>query len=441
MPRWYAGFHCFGKPDEIVSMINRYVGQNRLETVVPLMRIEREPTREFYLFLAIESDVPGSLPSELLPLLQRKEFRSAVGVHLAPEEINKMTGSYNVLDYGTRIPHVPPREPADYDPYGEASMSFETERSPSAVKEAQRYDRLMLWLSAVGTGSYATFCAGCTMLGLDDRTHFRAVLRRLRLLGHIEVSADGKRWSVAPTVLARRHSYDARWGEFFLCGQRDMTVLETLRSISDTSEKLQENGSAPSLFRIQTDDVTRFAKEIQAESSAENVVVGGQIGEQLADQLPTVKSWKQTLQPLPGLVPQNFDARLWTGKQFEPGPFEGQTGFYELWPLKKQDAFNRPQYIAFYDESEDTWVRGDWYGLRFLSYYALGGRCPVRYDASKRQLQVRADWSWPELYERALVLSSGLLPTRIGDCWIYTNVSDQLVAALSPKLGLRLEKV
>jgi hypothetical protein len=136
-----------------------------------------------------------------------------------------------------------------------------------------------------------------------------------------------------------------------------------------------------------------------------------------------------------------FNVKRFDGCTFVEDIFdERKSGFYELWPLEAhQSAANRPKYVLFYDAVKRRWLRGDWYGLRFLALQSSGAPCPVRYDPPSGRLAIFEDWRWPELYERVLVLASGRLPNYNQRYLIYDSISPQLLSELNAKLNLQYE--
>jgi len=60
----------------------------------------------------------------------------------------------------------------------------------------------------------------------------------------------------------------------------------------------------------------------------------------------------------------------------------------------------------------------------------------VQFSSDRNQLAAPADWRWPEVYERALVLASGRLPLRKNGWLMYEHVGAELVDELCNKLRL-----
>ncbi|NJO94221.1 MAG: hypothetical protein HC820_07470 [Hydrococcus sp. RM1_1_31] len=85
---------------------------------------------------------------------------------------------------------------------------------------------MLYWLSAVGNGTWESFKNACKVMKLENP---QRILRRFKLLGHIESSSNGKYWSVAPTALVRIKS-QSEHPEFILCGQQNEELLNEFQS-------------------------------------------------------------------------------------------------------------------------------------------------------------------------------------------------------------------
>jgi hypothetical protein len=97
----------------------------------------------------------------------------------------------------------------------------------------------------------------------------------------------------------------------------------------------------------------------------------------------------------------------------------------------------RPSAV-FYDAERGVFLRGDWYGLRCLAHLREGLACPAYYDVLSARLALPMAWRPPEIYERALVLSSGRLPERRGGWLWYDDIELDLITLLAVKLNLEL---
>lgn len=99
------------------------------------------------------------------------------------------------------LPELSPEDPGD--PFERPSDAWRP--PPSASPEANAaYARLLYWISARGEGTLEQFRDAAQTLGAaDDRQMARSAMRRLILLGHVDQSDDGARWSASPAALVR----------------------------------------------------------------------------------------------------------------------------------------------------------------------------------------------------------------------------------------------
>jgi hypothetical protein len=100
--------------------------------------------------------------------------------------------------------------------------------------------------------------------------------------------------------------------------------------------------------------------------------------------------------------------------------------------------------MFYFDEEGQQLLRGDWYGLRFLALRKAGHRCEALWegqDGNGSTLVLRASERWPMIYERTLVLASGLLPEHSSGSKLlrYRDVPLSTAKALAGKLGVELE--
>lgn len=297
------------------------------------------------------------------------------------------------------------------------------------------YNNLLYWLSANQKGTWHHFRTTCASLGLDnDGQQSRRISRRLRLLGHLEVLRNGQGWFVTqPTVVAIRK--DAYGLTCNLVGQRSIKLLQIFQQNNVGIRAVpQEAGDAPEAIEIS------FLSEAEAEYITDQVAkqIGldlryvGFAGLDIGSTLPTLTEWQDGLSKL-YIQTGRYEFRLLKGHKYESIPLPSETGLYQLTP------HNKKVYAAqtlFYDASTDHWLQGDWYGLRYLAYHRQSLNLQAEYDAEKETLVIPLKYRWPELYERALVLSSGKLPTHKDRMLIFTNISLTLANTLINQLQI-----
>ncbi|HIE00197.1 MAG TPA: hypothetical protein EYP59_07905 [Thiotrichaceae bacterium] len=438
LQRWYKGYSYRGSPKKLVEQISNQVQQHNLSQVVPLLRMEKgvKPRKPFYFFLAIESRQPGQIPSEVIQshLLELAYFNKPIpgAERFNYEEIKSMVGiAHDVHDYTHNIPYQP--KPVSYDNPFDFMTSSNSERSlhDDGKDFSHQYERLLYWLSALGGGSWESFKKACQSLELTEP---KRILRRFKLLGHLESSADGLKWSMSPIALVKVNS-QSESQEFVLCGQRSLKLVQRLEQLATVISKNQAD--APPCIHIQlahSENVSDLIEQINAEFS---IIDAGDASRQLANIFPDISKWKQGLKPLQGIKPSLYEWKHFNGEEFVDGIFEGKAGMYQMWPMAETD---RPHYTLFYDPESEAWLQGDWYGLRFLALqYNTQAKIYARYDSSTKRLAIPTQLRWPELYERALVLASGQLPTRQDSGLLYDKVGLEVVRQLTTKLNVKCE--
>ena len=310
-------------------------------------------------------------------------------------------------------------------------------RSDSPVKESgspelgKKFEKLLYWLSSVGGGTWQTFAEACLTLGVvEDKQSARSVLRRLRLLGHVDCSRDGTRWEISPSAVVICPAEPSRG---FLTGQRVPSMLNDLNE--DIRKQDQPNFQGPLQVTI-----TVNGHDLQVDAM-------GQTSARLSELLPELDGWKDSLPTIPRLVTAQFEMRFWDGREFQPcytfyqedGRYFGQSGMYHLSRLARG---YRGESTLFFDEPGQRWLRGDWYGLRFLALEANGAIVEVVHDSGTNTLQIPEGQRWPLLFERALVLASGLLPmSAVNSNWLqYQEVPFDLAKTLCNRLGIALRQ-
>ena len=187
------------------------------------------------------------------------------------------------------------------------------------------------------------------------------MIRRFVLLGHLEISPDGSRWSVAKPALVR---FPENPDGGFLSGRRTVVFLEKIRQLCYLTEVPHSHFDAPPRLDLAL-DVSVGAGNLGLEDA-------GVITNRLASLLPNLEGWKDTLQKLIGLAVAYHQVEVWRDGGFEPcetlydrnGIYYGESGMYRL---GREGDPSRRTLTLFFDEPAQRWLRGDWYGLRFLS--------------------------------------------------------------------------
>ncbi len=438
--RWYLGFRSFGLPSSVANKVNMMVSRYNLSDIVPSVRFERGVHRrsEFYIFLAIESDTPGVIPEVAENTLLSQSFLGErVSNPFTLEELKSSVGAeHDVQSYTRYLEFRPPPPPRVIDPFDLNPTHGMAVAELAEINDQQGImNKLLLWLSARGNGTWQDFISACQQLRLDEP---RRILRRLRLLGHIETSPDGQKWSVAPTAIV-----DIAHGQGILCGARTSALIKHLRVVTSTEIANQPSAAAPERIAINSTDANSLIHVLhEQDHSVENA---GEASCKLSAALPKLNQWKASLYSLQGILSTQYNLRWFDGRHFIPREFDEFSGFYQLFPLDESQlqpgvAQLLPRYSLYFDKETQGWLQGDWYGLRYLALQANGVSCTAHYDLASRRLAIPVNHRWPEIYERALVLASGWLPTQSLGWLIYENVDRALADVLCLKLNAGLKE-
>lgn len=398
-----------------------------------------------HVFLGIDSMVRGVLPDEVKERLSYlPHCKHPLPGTYGEDDIHRMLRAETEIDLA--------RVGVDSDDHDAHSDSDSDTTSPIPMKRvhsdedllilSRNYDRLLLWVSAAGFVSKQEFGSACHALDLaESKQTVDSVVRRLQLLGHIEMSPDRKALSVAPPVLIR--TSEPEWQEaYVLCGARDTELLCALRDVAEVSERPQTHANGPATVYVCIHDTDKFEAQQAHLPSLSKLKVAKRVAERLALLVPSLQEWKNRLPVVEGIRPpehifERFSFGTWVSEAFTK-----KSGFYTLTPARTRTRDTTLRKIRlFYDAETDHWLQGEWYGLRFLAEQLDMDRCPVRHKPTTLHLDVPVDWRWPLLYERVLVLASGRLPAH-SERWLrYEGISDALLGVLRHKLNLDYEEM
>ena len=179
-----------------------------------------------------------------------------------------------------------------------------------------------------------------------------------------------------------------------------------------------------------------------------DIVHVGTVSVQLAELVPDLEGWKDLLPAIDRLSTTTYNIEIWNGRQFTQcdnfyerhGRYFGESGMYRL---TKKEGNNPYRMVLYFHQPNQRWLRGDWYGLRFLAYNSAGRQFEVKYDSNTNDLIIPVEGHWPLLYERGLVLASGMLPERDKNYkWLkYSNISNELAQQLAEKLSITITEI
>lgn len=435
---WFMGFYCYGRSEHLVNGLTRLVQEHNLSKLVTAIRVENRTSRkagEFYLFIGIESaginDIPEQIESS--PILKLDSLRRRIPQQFAREDIERLAPSGEDIEYMHRLRYMPIQKAADAFSFDSLTFLPQITDSSQIYKMTVRHNQLLDWLSAIGRGTWETFRKACEVLELQEP---RRIIRRLRLLGHIETSADGLWWSVAPTALVTTSSHSA-CPQFILCGRRSERLIAELQRLAAVELTPHANGLAPFCISLRGVDETQIS--LLVERTNISIVFAGKASARLTQVLPTLETWEELLPPISGIEPSLYEWKTADELDFR-AVIPTQTGMYQM---KRRSGIESVPRTIFYNQQRNRWFQGDWYGLRFLNLYYSGETLVANYAPAMNRLAIPLDQRWPEIYERALVLASGQLPTyQISNenfWWlIYEQIEPDVIQQLTSKLNVNL---
>lgn len=438
MERWYIGFETRVSSIDLSDRLGRLVRQHRLGDFITRVCYEiQEGNKSYYYFIGVISDEKDYIPQEkhrvfynMLKELRLYDLKIYVYYDQIQHMVSKEVESFNFRQI--KMAHLNKylrEDPFDFTTTTKESAYLEGDPKPV-------FNKLLFCLSAYGRGTWQQFQTMCVELGIDSTGKYaRRVVRRLRSLGHIELSRDGRNWFVTPPCLVQLESKDQQY-QVFLAGQRSSRLLETLQQQTYVMTTAQPYRNAPEQVLV------TFSNESMARAFADDysrqhhpIYLAGYAGLKMANILPSLDEWEATL-PILSIVKGNYSFERWANGEFESLPLPQETGMYRLTHNSKR--FEHPQLTLYYNAETDTWRRADWYGVRFLTLQRTETSTNVHYDSARHELAIALEQRWPDLYERSLVLASGQLPSFRNDHAIYNNISATQAHILADKLGVNL---
>ena len=325
--------------------------------------------------------------------------------------------------------YLPPEAPDD----SQSELAHADGAGDQHIRQA-KYDVLLKWCSARGTGRLEHLHRACCTLGLASDAYWAwPMLRTLSLLGHTEAVWDGNecRWGVAPATVVRTCMDE---GCCFLAGQRIPSLLARLPADWDTCDEPSNGG--PTRKTI----MAGFSGGDLELSGDHRVFDAGCVGMQLASLAPDLSGWKRELRDEPGTEIHSQGLERYVNGEFKSalvGPLV--PGLYRV---TRTVGRNAQRVCRFYD-TDERWLAGEFYGLRYLDTQ-LRGSCRASWSSSG-YLDLAEPERWPFLYERSLVLASGQLPRKMkgrsGEFYLrYHGISESLAQLLCEKLHVKMER-
>lgn len=362
-----------------------------------------------------------------ISLIDRNDISRSI---LPPEQAEAFT--QETLMSGEAVVHVARTPPPDPEELASARERAHAVENSSIEEATERYDKLLAWLSCAVTGTWGQFVEAVSSLGLDDLARPGDVLVRLMLLGHVEITSGGGRWSVNPPRLC-----GVKDGTWFMCGQRDHGLVDLLNSHAATDISMQPHGAGPS--RISVSAESRSDVETLLRDASVPVHTVERAGARLAESLPDGSQWEASVRG--NLRPDLSDSLVQrivmdSGEMKSMRPAAGAdgrlrvpAGLYVITPEQ-----GRGRSIRAYCHEDGSWTRCDWYGMAYLEQRRAG---QLRAFEANESVVLPPESPWPRVYERPLVLSSGLLPVYIpGRGRLFATHDPSMTAALAEKLGV-----
>lgn len=443
MPDWkYLVVRHYGgwrQRQELCGRIRDMVEDEGLSHLLPLVKYEPGKQLEYYLGLALDAS-DWEAEDEARRILVSAGLNAAGNPQQSftvnADQVQKLLrGSLEFESFTVPIRYeriAAPEMPSTAELLSQA----DSDDGEIDSLEAEKYARLMYWCSAIGAGGLDRIKEACGLLGIETEWGGAwSVLRRLALLGHLEIS-DGPsmRWSMLPLMLVTP-AIDV--GERFLIGQRSPALRSCLLADGSLYERYQV--AAPARWVILSGGANPECYQSPVPREA------GCLAQRLSELLPGRDAW---LRQLPSWEERDF-AR-YAVDLYDPGtdafgPVQFRLTAIQggLYRFTLDIAGRVMTTLALYDCDANRWVAGDYYGLRFLARSAIGA-CRVHHDEDTATLIAPVADRWPMPYERALVLASGRLPRRIqtdgGEAvLVYKGIPRWLVVKLCDLLGLEME--
>jgi len=393
-----------------------YIVKNRQQQQFPIIRYEPGKGKECYVGVGVEMGLFDD-NDEARQLLGEAVGRVIPNYHWKPLYVKDVINICKVLrspvnceGFTTRLifeqrvewaiaASIQLRENLD-DP---SSVEVEIQNTLSV-----EHNRLLYWCSCVGSGDLARLVAVVKSLGtLPEGAGIWSLLRRMIVLGHLEVArtSSGWRWSIAPPVRIT----PASGGPAFSAGRRLPSDLNAEGVVSESQKLGPDITSCPawegaySARRI----IDRLPK--------------------LDDFIASASAWNET--DFTAYIIKRID-----DDKYIIAPEADPFGVH---------LFERDGRLtwAWFDKTRNRWIVSDPLTISFL-HRATAGLAIAALDEEDSLI---IPWSdrWPIPYERAMVLCSGKLPLVICDnnnnlLLKYKGIPRELATQVAGNLGVQL---
>jgi hypothetical protein len=286
-------------------------------------------------------------------------------------------------------------------------------------------DDLLRWVSEEGSGDWGKLRDAsayvCNKHGLQRRPSRMA--SELSALGHLDVDWERRRWSVAVPSLNLVPGLGL-W--VVLTGSRPHHIDRRFDEATDDCEVYPVPVAQPPA------PAAKLAKCASVEVAAR---VAERMGAALV--VDPARSLLEVMRPVDEVVveqtPPPRDEVEWFDPntlRWEPAPPPDRDGLYRM------DHHGRPVYRR---RDQGYWYEIDLAAGQFLALKerraaVVGWRPPGREGPPTACFEVRKGVALPTIAERALTVSSGLLPQVVAGWWRYLNVPREVATILTEKL-------
>lgn len=422
-----------GKRRAVIGRVKSMVRAMHRSLELPMIRFNANlPGNTFFLGLAVNDPSCGDeAPPEYVDELFRR-----LGMPLSQvertwwpqrgEQVEHFLRGFSECDHLT--------SPLTFEPLPTPRLaaSLADAEEVEATHDSESYDHLLWWCSCKEFGTVAQVAALADGLGLTAlEGSVWAVLKRMSLLGHLDVFQDQDRawvWRIAPLTVVT----NAPDGAAFLAGAQSGRLRKQL--VDSLGAVLETTNGGPLRVSISTGNLNELESTI---SFAPRRIAGASA--RWAELLPKIQDWQANLVSDPAVAsePHQYGFERYVGGRFVAvNGQEMPSGFYRVQRVGQQFV---PRYLL--RTTDRCWLNGDFATLRFLSI-AVGDQKPQARLCDDGTLVVPLVQRWPSLYERALVLASGQLPTtrssgdRAGRLLAYRSIPDDAARKLASKLNV-----
>jgi hypothetical protein len=400
---------------------------------IPVMKIETGSGKEFFIGLAINDPQCGSdqPPDYVVDIFQ------SIGRPLtSPDRATWPTSADDVDSFlGGSFEWNHLTSPLIFEPDSNLALPdslCETEEL-NDYENSETYDKLLWWCSSMGSGTVYQISEVAENLRIGELAGgIWSVLKKLSLLGHLDVTFNQDRgwfWRISPLTLVEFDSGRAA----YLAGAQSGNLRKLL--IDELGASLQDTNGGPFRVSLLAESLAHLKSLIgYTPRHAVDTV------SRWAEMLPTIDEWQSNLKADPDIAnqPNKYKFERYAGNYFQQvSRNELLEGLYRV--QRDGEQFSKK---SVFRATDGRWLNGDFATLRFLSLLSKDQN-PQAKIVDDGALIMPLEHRWPTLYERALVLASGRLPTMQTTSksrfLAYSDVPKKSVITLTKKLCVKLK--